>query len=156
MGTNKTLNSIFADAKKVRGKNLGEILVELEMITPEHLDEALALQKEERKRLGEILIDKEFITHEQMQKALSLQLDLPYYDRIPSNEIDPMLVQDIPIQFCRDNEILPIAKDDFNVTVAVADPLNIFPMDDLRLIFSSNVNMVVSSPNVIVQAINRV
>ena len=57
-----------------------------------------------------------------MLKALAIQLDLPYYDRLPINDIDPGLVDSIPIQFCRDNMLLPIARDDFNVTVAVSDP----------------------------------
>ena len=91
-----------------------------------------------------------------MLKALALQLDLPYYDRLPINDIDPALVDSIPIQFCRDNKILPIARDDFNVTVVVSDPLNIYPLDDLRLILSTNINMIVSPPSVIENSINRV
>lgn len=141
---------------RVQRRNLGEILIESKLITPEQLQEALAIQEAEKKRLGEILIEKEWLTEEQMLKALALQLDLPYYDKLPVNEIDPELIKDIPIQFSRDNLILPIARDAFNVTVAVGDPLNIFPMDDLRLILSTNINMVVSSPSIITSAINRV
>ena len=62
----------------------------------------------------------------------------------------------IPISFCKDNKVVPIARDDFNVTVAVSDPLNIYPLDDLRLILSTNIVMVVSSESVINQTINRV
>ena len=91
-----------------------------------------------------------------MLKALAIQLDLPYYDRLPINDIDPGLVDSIPIQFCRDNMLLPIARDDFNVTVAVSDPLNLFPIDDLRLILSTNINMIVCPPTVIENSINRV
>jgi len=141
---------------KVQRRTLGEILIEAKLISPEQLQEALVLQDTEKKRLGEILIEHEMLTEEQMLKALALQLDLPYYDKLPVNEIDPDLIKDIPIQFSRDNMILPIARDAFNVTVAVGDPLNIFPMDDLRLILSTNINMVVSSPAVITSAINRV
>jgi general secretion pathway protein E len=141
---------------KVQGRNLGEVLIEAKLITPEQLQEALTIQAAEKKRLGQILIEREWLTEEQMLKALALQLDLPYYDKLPVNEIDPELIKDVPIQFSRDNLILPIAKDAFNVTVAVGDPLNIFPMDDLRLIMSTNINMIVSSPTVITSAINRV
>ena len=70
-----------------------------------------------------------------MLRALAIQLDLLIMKKFPVDEIDPSLVKDIPIRFCRDNYILPIARDDFNVTVAIADPLNIFPMDDLRLFY---------------------
>lgn len=141
--------------RKLQRKTLGEILVERSTITEEQLHQALA-DKGEDERLGEILVKKEFLTEEQMLKALAFQLDLPYYDRLPINDIDPALVDNIPIQFCRDNKILPVARDDFNVTVAVADPLNIFPLDDLRLILSTNINVIISSPSVVEQSINRV
>ncbi len=143
--------------RKLQKKTLGEILLDRQSITEAQLREALSLQHgHERQRLGEILVEKAYVTEEQMLKALAYQLDLPYYERLPVNDIDPTLVEKIPIQFCRDHRILPIARDDFNVTVAVADPLNIFPLDDLRLILSTNINMIVSSPSVIDHSINRV
>jgi general secretion pathway protein E len=140
-------------------KGLGEILVENGAITNDQLEAALLLQKQSNefgKKLGELLIEKELVNEEDMLHALAVQLDLPFYDRLPINDIDPTLIDHIPIGFCKDNKILPIARDDFNVTVAVADPLNIFPLDDLRLILSTNINMIVSSPRIIESAINRV
>ena len=144
--------------RKLQRKTLGEILVESSAISQQQLQEALADQKEggSKEKLGQILVSKNFVTEEDMLKALSFQLDLPYYSRLPINDIDPGLVDNIPINFCRDNKILPVARDDFNVTVAVADPLNIFPLDDLRLILSTNINMIVSSPSIIENSINRV
>lgn len=145
--------------RKLQRKTLGEILVESAGVTEEQIKEALTVQDEEgasKRKLGEILIDKEIISEEAMLKALAYQLDLPYYEKLPVNDIDPALVADISIQFARDNLILPVARDEFNVTVAVADPLNIFPMDDLRLILSTNINIVVSPPSVIIHSINRV
>jgi general secretion pathway protein E len=146
------------DFRSLQHKTLGQILVESKTITEKQLQEALREQNEEgsTKKLGEVLVANNFVSEEDMLKALAIQLDLPYYDRLPINDIDPMLVDNIPIQFCRDNKILPIARDDFNVTVVVADPLNIHPLDDLRLILSTNINMIVSPPSVIENSINRV
>lgn len=143
--------------RRTKRKSLGEILIESSSLTEEQLKEALSFQgKGEKRKLGEILVEKEFVTEEDMLKALAYQLELPYYEKLPINDIDPSLIDNIPIQFSRDNLILPIARDDFNVTVAVADPLNIFPMDDLRLILSTNINMIVCSPSIINHSINRV
>lgn len=141
-----------------RKKSLGEILVETSLISKEQLDEALKAQETAGKgqKLGEILLEKNLISEEDMLRALAVQLDLPYYTRLPINDIDPGLVEHIPIGFCRDNKLLPVARDDFNVTVAVADPLNLFPLDDLRLILSTNINIVVSPPAIIEASINRV
>lgn len=144
----------------LRKKNLGEILLNITDLTQVQLEDALAEQKKDSsslaQRLGDILIQKGYATEQQVLKALAIQLDLPFYDSLPINELDPSLVANIPIQFCRDNLILPIAKDEFNVTLAVSDPLNIFPMDDLRLILSSNINIVVCPSSLITVCINRV
>lgn len=144
--------------RKLQHKTIGQILVETSVLSADQLASALKKQKEMPGggKLGEILIESEMISEEDVLRALAYQLDLPYYARLPVNDIDPSLVDSIPIQFCRDNKILPVAKDDFNVTVAVADPLNIFPLDDLRLILSTNINMIVSPPAVIENSINRV
>lgn len=143
--------------RKMAKKTLGEILTDSTALTKEQLEDALKAQGErEGNKLGQILIERKLATEEDILRALAHQLDLPYYHRLPVNDIDPALVDSIPIQFCRDNKILPVARDDFSVTVAVADPLNIFPLDDLRLIISSNISMVVSSTSQIENAINRV
>ncbi|MBF0442589.1 MAG: type II secretion system ATPase GspE [Oligoflexales bacterium] len=144
--------------RSLEHKTIGQILVETSVISQSQLEEALSEQRDgqHEKKLGELLVEKDYLNEEDMLKALAVQLDLPYYDKLPINDIDPALVDSIPIQFCRDNLILPIARDDFNVTVVVADPLNIFPLDDLRLILSTNINMIVSPPSVIENSINRV
>ena len=139
-------------------RTLGQILVESSVVSEEQLEAALVAQEDSggAKKLGEVLIERDLVTEEDMLKALALQLDLPYYDRLPINDIDPALVDSLPIQFCRDNKILPIARDEFNVTVVVSDPLNIFPLDDLRLILSTNITMIVSTASTIENSINRV
>ncbi|MDD9950262.1 MAG: type II secretion system ATPase GspE [Zetaproteobacteria bacterium] len=141
-----------------RRKSIGELLIESTQVTEEQIEEALQNQvdTEDNRKIGEILVDRELITEEEMLRALAYQLDLPYYEKLPINDINPQLVTEIPIQFARDNQILPVARDEFNVTIAVADPLNIFPLDDLRLILSTNVNIIVAPPTVIQHSINRV
>jgi general secretion pathway protein E len=145
-------------AKRLEHKTLGQLLVDSHTISEDQLQKALEIQREKggSLKLGEVLVEEEMVTEDQMLKALAEQLDLPFYDRIPADEIDPQLVENIPIQFCRDNMMMPIAKDDFNVTIVVSDPLNIAPMDDLRLVLSTNINMVVAPARVVDNTINRV
>lgn len=153
----KYINLPKVEFKKLQHKTLGDLLLEKAVITEKQLQETLELQKTQKGlRLGQILMEKSYIDENDLLRALAQQLDLPFYDRLPVNDIDPKLVENIPIQFCKDNKILPIAKDEFNVTVAVADPLNIAPIDDLRLILSTNINMVISPPKIIDNSINRV
>src|SRR5689334_7229490 len=89
------------DFRSLQHKTLGQILVESKTISEKQLAEALREQNEEgnTKKLGEVLVANNYVSEEDMLKALAIQLDLPYYDRLPINDIDPMLVDNIPIQF---------------------------------------------------------
>src|SRR3990167_4678754 len=94
-----------------RGK-LGQILLEHTKLTEDQLDEVLALQKQTGRRLGEILIEKNYLRPDEVMKAMSLQLGIPYYAEIPVSDIDPILVNDIPINYAKQHEVLPIARDE--------------------------------------------
>ena len=138
-------------------KLLGEIMLEDGLVDDQQLTDALEKQKEQPElKIGEILMNLGYITEDQLLKTIAKQLDLKFYDKLPLDHIDPTLVSEIPMQYCKENNIVPVAKDLFNITLAVSDPLNLYPVDDLRLIFSSNVNIIVCSPSVIISAINRV
>ena len=96
--------------RKLQRKTLGQILVESAALTEEQLELALKKQAQSSAKIGEILVEEDLLTEEDVLKALAYQLDLPYYARLPTNDIDPSLVDSIPIQFCRDHKILPIAR----------------------------------------------
>src|SRR4051812_45641772 len=64
------------------GRPIGEIPRAMAGLTPEKLEEGLALQAEKGGRLGEVLVSIKAVTDEEVVKALSLQLDLPYLSRI--------------------------------------------------------------------------
>lgn len=135
---------------------LGSILLEHTKLTEEQLDEVLAIQRETGKRLGEILIDKNYLRPEEVMKALSLQLGIPFYAEIPVADIDPTLVADIPINYAKQHDIIPIARDEDGVTVVMSDPMKLNVIDDLRLILKARIKPALSSPTKIQDAINRV
>lgn len=139
-------------------KTLGEILVEGKKITEEQLREALRVQslRASGQKLGAILVESELVEINDVLQALAIQLELPYLDNLPINEIDADLVRDLSIGFCSQNLIVPISRDSTGVTVAVNDPLNVAAVDDLRLILGSNIFRVVCPKVVIEAAINSV
>lgn len=144
-------------SRNLKRRRLGEVLLQEGWIEKEHLTEALEKQKEEpTQRIGEILVDLGYLAEDNLLRGIAKQLDLRFYEKLPVDHIEPSLVKDIPMQFCKEHQIVPIAQDTFNVTVALADPLNIYPLDDLRLILSTNIIMIVSPPRTILSAINRV
>ncbi|MBI3019086.1 MAG: type II secretion system ATPase GspE [Deltaproteobacteria bacterium] len=135
---------------------LGEILLKHTSLSEKQLEDALLIQREKGGKLGDILIDQGYLSPEQIQKALSVQLGLPFYQEIPGDDIDPLLVDKIPINYARENEVIPIVREANRVVVAIANPLNQTVLDDLRIILRSPIQPVIASPIKIKDAINRV
>ena len=137
-------------------KRIGELLVQHTSLTDNQLEEALELQKQEKKLLGEILIEKNFIHPHDVIKVMCQQIEIPFLSELKVDEIDPEVVAEISINYAKHHEILPILETDVNVTIAVSDPFKYEPINDLARIFKKEINIVVSTPLKIQDAINKV
>jgi general secretion pathway protein E len=135
---------------------IGQILLSQTSLTEAQLREALAIQKEKGGRLGEILVQRKFLQAHEIMVALGLQLGVPHLKEIDVNHINPEWVQDIPISYARQFEVLPVAIDETAVTVVVSDPFNLQCLDDLRVIFQKEVKPVLCESKLVLDAINRV
>jgi general secretion pathway protein E len=135
---------------------IGQILLSQTSLTEPQLREALAVQKEKGGRLGEILVQKKFLQPHEILVALGLQLGIPYLKEIDVNHIDPEWVKDVPITYARQYEVLPIAVDEFAITVVISDPFNLQCLDDLRVIFQKEIKPVLCESKFVLDSINRV
>jgi len=135
---------------------IGRILIENSGLKEKDLEEVLRTQKETNKKIGEILVEKKILKPSDIAKALSLQLGLPFLEDLHSKEIDPNVVLGLSIQFCRDNQLLPILMTDSFVRVAMVDPFNYEAIDTLRLQHAKEVDLVLTLPQVLSDAINVV
>jgi general secretion pathway protein E len=139
---------------------LGAILLKHTALKPEQLQEALEAQRKEGGLLGEILVRRNMIQPHDVMKALCTQLGLRYVEDLKSNEIDPKLVADIPINYAKTKEFIPLRREtglrgDI-LTLCVVDPFNEALVDDLGALTGAEVRLCVSSPVKIHEAINRV
>lgn len=102
---------------------LGELLVNMGLITQKHVELILRQQKDSGKRFGELLLEQKIITESQLVDALSIQLDVPRM--IPSLELmDRSLMDGMSEMFVRSNQFLPVHKEGDQLTVVMADPAN--------------------------------
>lgn len=137
-------------------QKIGELLLQHTSLSEGQLKEALALQKDEHKLLGEILLEKNFIHPHDITKVICHQIDIPYLSELKVEEIDPALVKDISINYAKHHEILPILESEHSVTVALSDPFNFNVINDLTGIFKKEVNIAVTTPLKVQDAINRI
>lgn len=114
-------------------KRTGEILIEMGLITPEQLAEALAEQTQSHLRIGEILIQKGWIKGAELTEALARRLGVRYLD-LAETRVDASAASLITEKDARRYSALPIAYvNDHTLLVAMVDPSNIFAIDDLRI-----------------------
>ena len=125
---------------------LGDMLIDRGYLTVEQLEEALAEQAKENSQrlLGEILVDHEYCTEEQILECLAADLGLPFV-RLDSRLFDPRVFGIIPREFVEKYTVLPLFKVRDMLTVAVAEPTNVFLIDQLRDVSGCSVQLVAAT-----------
>ncbi len=141
-----------------RTLELGAILLDTTHLTEEQLDEARAAQATDGGRLADHLLSSGRVSADQVLEALSRQLGLPVLPSIDTGDIDENLIERVPIGFAKTHGILPIQQTaDGAIRVAVTNPLNTAPLDDLRMLFEdAEVRLELANQRTILGAINEV
>ena len=151
-----SFKSHLADQLSSKSEKLGELLLKHTSLSDNQLQEALSIQQQEGGLLGEILLQKNFIHPHDIIKILCKQHNITYRQDVRVEDIDPAVVKDIPINYAKRHEILPIIETDFSVTVAVSDPFRSEALNDLQVFFNKPIEVVVSTPLKIQESINRI
>lgn len=134
---------------------LGELLLKAGMITPAQLEKALEEQRSRGGKLGEILQKLGYVTEDDIIECLSHQYGVPSIN-LRNFEIDPAVAKLIPEDQARKYNIIAILKTGQTLTVAMADPTNIFAVDDITFSTGFKVDPVVASEEAIREAIDKV
>jgi type IV pilus assembly protein PilB len=131
-------------ADKVRKRLLGEYLVDQGLVSEDQIQRALEEQKKAGSRLGQTLIDLGFLSEEQMIIALAKQLDLAHID-ILSYTLKSDVVNLIPEKIARRYELIALDKMGDSLTIAMADPLNVFAIDEVSQLTRLRIDPVICS-----------
>jgi type IV pilus assembly protein PilB len=139
---------------KRKSKQLGQILIELGMITPEQLDTALEEHRRTPKSIGRVLIDMGMIKEGDLVRALAEQVGLEFVD-LSEYPVDPTATTLLPEALARRYRAIPIGERDGKLLVAMSDPANVYALDDIRTITSRDVQPLVATAADVEQAIQK-
>jgi general secretion pathway protein E len=139
----------------MKTRKLGEILVERGLVSEAELVRLLENERSKGQPLGTLLVQQGLISEEDLLEALSEQLGLPFWRKLEEVGIEHIPVSKVPIAFYRQQKVFPIAFTDGGLKVAVSDPLNLQPLDDLAVFLGAPVEPVISSERELMAAINR-
>ena len=137
---------------------LGEILLKEGLITEEQLKRAIQVQKQEGKRIGETLVNLGLVAEKDIVVTLGKQLNIPYaslakglLEPDPNQDLDKLVSESFARHYC----LIPLSRNLDSLTVALADPLDVIMMDNLKKMTGCEINPIVSSESDIVKAIDK-
>lgn len=136
-------------------RRLGDLLVAEGLITEDQLGEALGVQRATTENLESVLLRLELISEDQLVGFLSRQYGIPSIS-LSQLSIDPELLSLVPRAMAKKYELLPIKRHGSTLTLAMADPTNVFAVDTIAFMTDLQVARVVASPFAIRRAIARV
>jgi len=133
---------------------LGEILVRENLLSAQHLREAIDYQREHGGRLGYTLVKLGLVTDEMITAVLSRQYGIPSVN-LDLFQIDESVLRLIPQEVAQKYSVIPLSRVGATLTLAMVDPTNVFAMDDIKFMTGLNVEPVVVAEISVQQAIAK-
>ena len=133
---------------------LGEILVRENLISAQHLREALDYQREHGGRLGYTLVKMGLVTDDMITAVLSRQYGIPSVN-LDLFQVDDSVLRLIPQEAAQKYSVIPLSRVGATLTLAMADPTNVFATDDIKFMPGLNVEPVVVAEVSIQQSIAK-
>ena len=123
---------------------IGELLVREKVVSLQQLQQAQDEAKRTGKRLGAALAKLGYVKDQDLTQFVARQYSLPSIN-LADIEIDPSVLKLIPKEICEKHQVLPVKRNGATLIVAMADPSNIYAIDELKFLTQYNIDPVVAS-----------
>ncbi len=135
-------------------RRLGEILLEKKLITVQQLEHALLEQKKSGNLLGRVLIHLGYVSEQQLLEGLAEHLQLPIVS-LGQLAVEDQVLKKVPVRFAWYYRCMPLRLKGKKLTLAMSDPLQVRPLDDLKVHYGLEADVVLSTDTEIQEAIQR-
>ncbi|MCU0301609.1 MAG: Flp pilus assembly complex ATPase component TadA [Candidatus Nanopelagicales bacterium] len=135
-------------------KQLGDVLLERGLATPEQVRDASEEQRRVGRSMGRILVDRGVLSEADLVAALAAQIGLEYLD-LAEAVLDPSATSLVPGAVCRRHMVVPVRFEGGRLVIAMADPANVIALDDLRTLARVDLRPVVATRGDVLAAIDR-
>ena len=135
---------------------IGKLLVGAKLISEQQLNEALAIQRQKGSgQLGSTLVKMGLIEEEKLLDFLAQQYRVPSVNLRSHQPIDPSIIKLVPIELVKKHMVVPLKRIGSILTVAMADPTNVFGLDDLKFRTNYSIQPVIESESALLEAIQK-
>jgi type IV pilus assembly protein PilB len=140
---------------KTFGDRIADVLIEDGLLLPNQLEEATAIQKQKGGRLLKILTDKQFVTDQDMAFSMGRCLNVSPVNlariRIPEE-----IMGLIPREMAKANKLVPVARLNGKLFIAMVDPTNVLAVDDVKRRVQLDVVPMITTEKAVVDALSGV
>ena len=140
--------------RRIVSKQLGELLLERDIINQAQLDKALKFQKENGGLIGQILVALGFAKEEEIAQSLTVQYGFPYLP-LECYDINAEAIRLIPHNVALQYNLVAIDKIGDLLTIAMSNPLNYQAVEDIEVLTKCKVQVFVSTMTDINNAITK-
>ena len=133
-------------------KKLVDALIKSKLLTREQLDRALQIHKKQRGNLGEVLVKEGLVSQKDLMLIISEQLNIPPIN-LSKYKVDADVLAIIPERIAKQYCLLPVSIIGKNLTIAMADPLNILAIDDIKALTKYEIDPIIATESDIKDAI---
>jgi len=121
-----------------------DIVREVTEVSPEQLRHALEVQKETRDPLAQVLVNMGLISEKDKTRILSRQWGIPYVD-LGERQVDRDLLKIFPMHLLQRWKAVPIGRNGPRLTVAMVNPLDVYVIDQMRLVAGCDIESVIAT-----------
>src|SRR6185295_902919 len=139
---------------KTFGERIADALVEDGLLSPQQVEELLAQQKKEGTRLLKLLTDKSYISETDMVVSMGRVLGTPPVN-LTRIGIPPDIAGLLPKEVATNHKVIPISRLDNRLYLAMADPLNVLALDDVKRITKLEITPLIASEKAILDKLNN-
>src|SRR5215468_473211 len=140
---------------KTFGERIADALAEDGLLSPKQIEELLEQQKKEGTRLLKLLLEKSYVSEQDMAISMGRVLNVPPIN-LPRITI-PLEVADLlPREVAQNYKVVPVSRLENKLFLAMADPLNVLAIDDVRRITKLEVAPLIASEKSIIDKLNNI
>src|SRR5437870_10514505 len=142
-------------AIKTFGERIADALVEDGLLTLKQVEELLAQQKKEGTRLLKLILQKSYVSEQDMAVSMGRVLNTPPIN-LARVIVAPDVAELLPREMAHTHEVVPVSRLENKLFLAMADPLNVLAIDDVRRITRLEISPMIASENAIMDKLNNI
>src|SRR5438067_3149077 len=140
---------------KTFGERIADALVEDGLLNTKQVEDLLAQQKKEGTRLLKLILDKAYVSEQDMTVSIGRVLNTPPIN-LPRIAIPLDIADLLPRELAHTHKIVPVTRLENKLFLAMADPLNVLALDDVRRITRLEISPMIASEKAIIDKLNNI